>query len=829
MRQIKGVYGHVKKVIGCILIVVFCLISGSVTVYCSQPVSSRQVKRVVKVGYPIQESLTMKDEKGNYYGYMYDYLKELSQYTGWTYEFVEVPNENIDTQITKLLEMLQNGEIDMLGSMRHNEQLAKIYDYPTESYGNAYSVLAVLDNNDKLDSYTLGTTKELKVALSRTAVSRNEKWRQYAQNNGIHYTELYYDDIYKQSEAVRNGEADCWISTDIGLEEEFRAIARFSADPMYFAVTKGKSEIIHELNKGMEQLNEINPTLIQTLYQKYFEQKSKNVILTEQEKAYIESCDELTVLVLKEQAPIQFLNGEPQGVAVDILNKVSEKTGLKFTYEIIENYEEYVEKVSLSSAQLLAGINYDYSMENDLPIDVTTSYVQAPLQMILREQTDIENLSQKKIAIRQELSAVLEDRINEENVLYCNSTRDCLQAVEKGLADYSIDSAYAISYYMNKGNYQSLISVADVSNLKLNYSFGVAHSDDHLLVGIINKCIRTLSEEDIHAFVFQHSTEKGDFSFVQFIQQHVIETAMIVTMTIMLIIGGFSYFYYRQSKMKRQIEIENSRYRMLGKITEEIIFEYDYVKDILNLSGKQNILSVNHEIKDYSQSVKEDKSLLDCIMEKKDTDQEVLLVLASGERRWYHIVMKVVYDLDKPVYAIGRAIDIQDEKLEREKLEKESTMDALTGIYNASTIKKLIQEWINEHQEGYAFGILDLDYFKNINDEYGHFTGDQVLTHCAKKMCESFGDKSLLGRLGGDEFIIFLPDCVNKIAIENNCLSMQQKMEDVLNDLPLTTVSIGFVMGCGTEDFNALYQRADKILYDVKKSGRNAYKVVEWL
>lgn len=818
-----------KRVIGCILIVIFCLISGSVTVHCSQPASSRQVQRVVKVGYPIQSSLTMKDEKGNYYGYMYDYLKELSLYTGWTYEFVEVPNEDIDTQITKLLEMLENGEIDMLGSMRYSEQLAKMYDYPTESYGNAYSVLAVLDNNDKLDSYTLGSTKELKVALSRTAVSRNEKWKQYAQNNGIHYTELYYDDIYKQSEAVRNGEADCWIAIDIGLEQEFRAIARFSADPMYFAVTKGNSDIIHELNKGMEQLNEINPTLVQTLYQKYFEQKSQNVILTEQEKTYIENSDELTVLVLKDQAPIQFINGEPKGVSVDILNKVSEKTGLKFKYESVETYEEYIEKVSSSSAQLLAGINYDYSMNNAFPIDVTTSYVQAPLQMILREQTDIENLSQKRIAIRRELSVVLEDRINEENVLYCNSTRDCIQAVEDGKADYCIDSTYAISYYMNKGNYQSLISVADGSQLKLNYSFGVAHSDDHLLVGIINKCIRTLSEEDIHAFVFQHSTEKGEFSLVQYIQQHVVETAIVVIMTIMSIIGCFSYFYHRQSKMKRQIEIENSRYRMLGKITEEVIFEYDYVKDILNLSGKQNILSANREIKDYSQSVEEDKSLLDCIMEKKDTDQEVLLVLGSGEKRWYHIVMKVVYDLDKPVYAIGRAIDIQEERLEREKLEKESTTDALTGIYNASTIKKLIQEWLNSHHEGFAFGILDLDYFKNINDEYGHFIGDQVLTLCAKKMCESFGDKSLLGRLGGDEFIIFLPYCIDKQTIEKKCLSMQQKMEEDFNDLPLTTVSIGFVVGTGNEDFNVLYQYADKLLYEVKKKGRDAYKVVEWL
>lgn len=818
--------------IGCIMIAIFSVLGNTVPSYSLEP-SAKSSKRIVKVGYPIQDGLTMKDENGNYYGYMYDYLKELSQYTGWSYEFVEVKNESTDNQLTKLIEMLQTGEIDMLGGMRYSEQLAKLFDYPTESYGNAYSVLAIKEDNDKLDSYTLGTTKDLKVALNKTSTSRNEKWEQYAQNNGIKYTAVYYDDVYQQIEAVENAQADAWVSVDIGLEKGFRSIARFSPDPMYFAVSKGKSDIVHELNNGMEELNQVNSALMQTLYLKYFDQKSENVILTQQEKEYISSCNTLKVMALKEQAPIQFSrDNKPQGTAIDILNKISQKTGLKFTYEVVDTYDEYIKKLNETDANILAGINYDYSINKESSINVTTAYMEAPLQMVLGEKINVNELSNKKLAIRKELSVTLEDRTDASNIIYYDSTKECLEAVEQGKADYCIDGTYAISYYMNQDSYHSLISVADITGAKLSYSFGIAQSDDHLLVGILNKCIRNFSQEEINSYIFQHATEKGEFTLTQYMEQHVVETTICAVVIIILIIATFAYFYQRQSKMKRQIEVENSRYRMLGKITQEIIFEYDYEKDILNLGGKKSVLSEASEINDYKKHVSEkykddESSLFHCIMEKKDTDHDVFLYLTNGERRWYHIVMKVVYDLDEPVYAIGRLIDIQEEKLEREKLEKESTIDALTSIYNASTIKKVIKNYLDTHTEGYAFGILDLDYFKQVNDEYGHFTGDKVLTHCAKAMRESFGDDSYLGRLGGDEFIIFIPRYPSKEHLEKCCMNMQEQMSHVMKELPLTTVSIGFILNTQVHDFDLLYQWADKVLYEVKDSGRNNYRISE--
>ena len=87
----------------------------------------------IKVGFPIQTGLTEIDDDGSYTGYTVSYLEELSKYTDWKYEFVQVDGD-IDTQLTTLLGMLQNGEIDMMGAMNYNESLKKMFLYPNYSY-----------------------------------------------------------------------------------------------------------------------------------------------------------------------------------------------------------------------------------------------------------------------------------------------------------------------------------------------------------------------------------------------------------------------------------------------------------------------------------------------------------------------------------------------------------------------------------------------------------------------------------------------------------------------------------------------------------------------
>ena len=97
------------------------------------------------------------------------------------------------------------------------------------------------------------------------------------------------------------------------------------------------------------------------------------------------------------------------------------------------------------------------------------------------------------------------------------------------------------------------------------------------------------------------------------------------------------------------------------------------------------------------------------------------------------------------------------DRLERERLEQRSKRDGLTGIYNIAAAKMEITRMLDRHTGSLALAVIDLDGFKEINDRYGHYTGDQVLIYTAKALRESFCEEAVTARLGGDEFIVCVP------------------------------------------------------------------------
>ena len=122
--------------------------------------------------------------------------------------------------------------------------------------------------------------------------------------------------------------------------------------------------------------------------------------------------------------------------------------------------------------------------------------------------------------------------------------------------------------------------------------------------------------------------------------------------------------------------------------------------------------------------------------------------------------------------------------------------------------------------------MLDLDYFKQINDTYGHFVGDKVLKKVAVCIQEVFRSSDVLGRFGGDEFLIFMVGADQKDIARMRC----EQLLELLNKTPVLTddpeksgfihSSIGFAVFEDT-DFDTLFKNADAALYEAKNSGKN--------
>ncbi|MEG0630883.1 MAG: GGDEF domain-containing protein [Christensenellaceae bacterium] len=156
-----------------------------------------------------------------------------------------------------------------------------------------------------------------------------------------------------------------------------------------------------------------------------------------------------------------------------------------------------------------------------------------------------------------------------------------------------------------------------------------------------------------------------------------------------------------------------------------------------------------------------------------------------------------------------------------------SQTDSLTLLYNHATTASLISQKLAQSTSEGAFLFIDVDNFKSINDSMGHLKGDYFLKFVAQALRELIGDCGIIGRIGGDEFLIFLQE---KQAVKNVELYAKQICKAFSNshDYSISHLNISCSIGIsmypkdGT-DYQTLVQKADQALYHSKKNGKNNY------
>lgn len=170
------------------------------------------------------------------------------------------------------------------------------------------------------------------------------------------------------------------------------------------------------------------------------------------------------------------------------------------------------------------------------------------------------------------------------------------------------------------------------------------------------------------------------------------------------------------------------------------------------------------------------------------------------------------------VNSMGNIVEVVDEL----------TMDSLTKVYNKKTITEYASRLVKQDTVNrISIAILDIDYFKQVNDRYGHLYGDKVLTRVAKKLKEVVGEDGVVGRIGGDEFMIVLKGINDDYALRGilRAIRTQVKWEfknDYENFQVTTSIGVAFSPNKG-HDYEELFKKADFCLYVAKEKGRDRY------
>ena len=206
-------------------------------------------------------------------------------------------------------------------------------------------------------------------------------------------------------------------------------------------------------------------------------------------------------------------------------------------------------------------------------------------------------------------------------------------------------------------------------------------------------------------------------------------------------------------------------------------------------------------------------------------DVRYRVVRKDGTRLWVNDKGREIITEDGRRAMVSVMLDISEGVRIQEKLKKEVMEDPLTGILNRKGAVSRIGDCLMHHEPG-AMLMLDIDNFKHLNDTYGHQTGDQVLVLLADLMRKNIRANDVIARIGGDEFILFLPGCIQEEILRKKAdrICSEFCREGKKYDKVRLSVSIGIAVGDGNSDFDQLLKKADDKLYEVKKNGKGNFR-----
>lgn len=197
-------------------------------------------------------------------------------------------------------------------------------------------------------------------------------------------------------------------------------------------------------------------------------------------------------------------------------------------------------------------------------------------------------------------------------------------------------------------------------------------------------------------------------------------------------------------------------------------------------------------------------------------------------RQWKKWEFATVYDRKGiPSRAVIFAEDITAEKNAHLEIKNRAERDGMTGLLNRVTTQEQIIRLMRDEKPGILLH-LDLDDLKRINDTYGHGEGDRALQGIAQLLRQHFRDTDVIGRIGGDEFLVYLPGAAdNRDAISANIATLLRKLT-VIGVGQENSHRIHCSIGCAVQsrdanDFETLYRQADMALYYTKRSGKNNF------
>lgn len=676
---------------------------------------ARDGKKVIKVGFYTLDNYQECDENGNYSGYYVDYLREISQYTGWEYEFIKM-------NYSACLKSLNDKNIDLVCGVDYSTSRTSTMDFSAQPAITTHYELYTMLDNDSLYYNGYSDFNNMKIGILASC-NQIEALDDFAKAHNFTYEKVFYGNTAKLEKALEDGTVDSIYTINVSHASEKKILASLPSFPLYFVTFKG-NPIMEDLNAAQSVITDVNADFEHDLYASYQKDtRNYRCEFTKEELEYIHSNPTITVTYDPANAPIEYYNKKTHscsGISTEVLEQISEFTGLHFTYVESDNFTDALSKIQNHEVDVLSAMAHNYQWAQQNHSFLTTPYINTSI-VVIRSQT-AKGQTRNIVALPRNFyftNSIINDPGNHfTDILYYDSIDSCFDAVVTGKADCTYVNNYVANYLLSQVQYRPLTSTP-ISAMTEDISFALSDRCDPRLLSIMNKGLACISSSKMDSIVLQNSIHEGNPSLVTLIFAYPrisIPIILAVSATLLALLLGILLIHNRKT---RQIRIMSATDPLTG------------------------------------------------LYNRRATEEQIAKQMETDGK-------------------------------------------------NPSCVRPLIS--------------IDLDKFKQVNDTYGHLEGDALLIAVADTLRTSVRSSDIVGRIGGDEFVVYLSnvtDRQNAMAIANKLCQVIRELSTMKEEWRNISASIGISFADHPDmKMEELYISADKAMYSAKENGRNQYQIL---
>ncbi len=764
---------------------------------------------------------------------------------GYTIDVIDLMGKHLNKEIkyidkpwSEQLDMLKNGTLDIIPHIAINERRKEFVDYTNF---NHITFLIGFGTNKESKLKSIEDLFGKKLAVVKMSYLENHIKKNFPK------IKLYSVKTRQEAiEAVATNKAyaiidniptlnyyvhEKWLTNfkivtidDLGLPLETK---------MPMGVKKGDLLLKSILEKThqtipMEKINKLHSKWINVESKKTF-----NNNLTQEEKEYLKKKKKILMCVLPDWLPFDQIdkNGKHKGIGADFIKIISKDIGTPIELLPTKQWSESLNNIRQRKCDILP-VAMEIPSRKD-SMNFTKPYVTEPFVIATKsDKFFIKNekeLSNKKIGIVKNYAFidVLKSRNPLIQIINVENTKDGLKKVRSGELFGYIDAMPTIGYAIQK---YSMLDLKVAGKLDFDITISIAsRNDEPLLNSIMQKALDDIDEDKRRTLV-------GHWISIKVAQEFDYTMLWKISGIFLVVLFGILYKNRAVNLLNKKIVLANKAIKEQQEMVDKYVLilstDLDGIithvnKAYLNEIGfsASELIGQTHSLIRHPDMT---KTFFDKLWERLKSDNiwngELKNRTKEGKDIWFSMNIEPILANNKKIGYRSISQNITDKKT----IEKFSVTDQLTQLYNRHYLEKsfLIEiERSKRYSTTLSLILLDIDYFKSVNDTFGHDVGDETLKTVAQILQKSVRKTDVVGRWGGEEFIIITPNTTisqTQILAEKIRLAVESYEFKTIKH---TTISLGVSEYMIDDTKERFVQKADIALYQAKKNGRNKVEI----